>query len=48
MLYIAGPSDDIQALQDMIGAKNDGSGDVRMCVTCMFIKSYKLDCGLTI
>ena len=47
MLYIAGPSGDIQTLQDLIGAKKDGSGDVRMCVTCMFIKSYKLDCGLT-
>ena len=33
MLYIAGPSDDIQALQNLIGAKKDGSGDVRMCVT---------------
>ena len=44
MLYIAGPSDDIQALQDLIGAKKDGSGDVRMCVTCMFIQIYKLDC----
>lgn len=44
MLYIAGPSDDIQALQDLIGAKKDGSGDVCMCVTCMFIQIYKLDC----
>ena len=47
MLYIAGPSNDIQALQDMIGAKKDGSDNVRICVTCMFIQSYKLDCGLT-
>ena len=28
--YIAGPSEEIMALQDFIGAKKDSSGDVRM------------------